>query len=99
MDLRVGQHLTSLRHLKRPFTLLHTQVSIDWQQMKLCGHALTPVSQLTRHKGNFNEKLTLEYMDHKGEIRAVKLPISGDGSQVYTLAPAGSFNISYGLEN
>ena len=38
-------------------------------------------------KGRFHENLTVEYMDHKGEIRSIKLPISGDGSQVYTLAP------------
>ncbi len=38
-------------------------------------------------KGNFNEKLTVEYIDHKGEIRTITLPISGDGNQAYTLTP------------
>ena len=38
-------------------------------------------------KGRFHEKLIVEYMDHKGEIRTITLPISGDGSQAYTLAP------------
>ena len=42
-------------------------------------------------KGRFNEKLIVEYIDHKGEIRIIKLPISGDGSQVYTLAPERFF--------
>ena len=42
-------------------------------------------------KGRFNEKLTVEYMDHTGEIRTIKLPISGDGSQVYTLVPERFF--------
>lgn len=38
-------------------------------------------------KGGFNEKLTVEYMDHKGEIRRITLPISGEVNQTYTLAP------------
>ena len=38
-------------------------------------------------KGRFNEKLTVEYIDHKGEIRAITLPISGEVNQTYTLAP------------
>ena len=38
-------------------------------------------------KGNFNEKLTVEYIDHKGEIRTITLSISGDGNQTYTLTP------------
>ena len=38
-------------------------------------------------KGNFNEKLTVEYIDHKGEIRTITLSISGDGNQAYTLIP------------
>ncbi len=42
-------------------------------------------------KGRFNENLIVEYIDHKGEIRTIKLPISGDGSQVYTLAPERFF--------
>ena len=42
-------------------------------------------------KGRFNEKLTVEYIDHKGEIRTIALPISGDGSQAYTLAPERFF--------
>ncbi len=52
-------------------------------------------------KGNFNEKLTVEYIDHKGEIRTIKLPISGDGSQVYTLAPERFFfgQVNSGEEN
>ena len=52
-------------------------------------------------KGRFNEKLTIEYMDHKGEIRTIKLPISGDGSQVYTLAPERFFfgQVNSGEEN
>ena len=52
-------------------------------------------------KGRFNEKLTVEYMDHKGEIRTIKLPISGDGSQIYTLAPERFFfgQVNSGEEN
>ena len=52
-------------------------------------------------KGRFNENLTVEYMDHKGEIRTIKLPISGDGSQVYTLAPERFFfgQVNSGEEN
>ncbi len=42
-------------------------------------------------KGRFNENLIVEYIDHKGEIRTIKLPISGDGSQAYTLAPERFF--------
>jgi len=42
-------------------------------------------------KGRFHEKLIVEYIDHKGEIRTIKLPISGDGSQAYTLAPERFF--------
>ncbi|RKU17537.1 hypothetical protein C6503_10810 [Candidatus Poribacteria bacterium] len=42
-------------------------------------------------KGRFHEKLIVEYIDHKGEIRTITLPISGDGSQVYTLAPERFF--------
>ena len=42
-------------------------------------------------KGRFHENLIVEYIDHKGEIRTIKLPISGDGSQVYTLAPERFF--------
>jgi len=42
-------------------------------------------------KGNFNEKLTVEYIDHKGEIRTITLPISGDGNQAYTLTPSRFF--------
>lgn len=38
-------------------------------------------------KGNFNEKLTVEYIDHKGEIRTITLPISGEANQTYTLTP------------
>ena len=38
-------------------------------------------------KGNFNEKLTVEYIDHEGEIRTITLSISGDGNQTYTLTP------------
>ncbi|MDE0400947.1 MAG: hypothetical protein OXL96_24400 [Candidatus Poribacteria bacterium] len=41
--------------------------------------------------GRFHEKLIVEYIDHKGEIRTIKLPISGDGSQTYTLAPERFF--------
>ena len=52
-------------------------------------------------KGNFNEKLTVEYIDHEGEIRTIKLPISGDGSRVYTLAPERFFfgQVNSGEEN
>ena len=52
-------------------------------------------------KGRFNENLTVEYMDHKGEIRTIKLPISGDGSRVYTLAPERFFfgQVNSGEEN
>ena len=52
-------------------------------------------------KGRFNEKLIVEYIDHKGEIRTIKLPISGDGSQVYTLAPERFFfgQVQSGAEN
>ena len=52
-------------------------------------------------KGRFNEKLIVEYIDHKGEIRTIKLPISGDGSQVYTLAPERFFfgQVNSGAEN
>ena len=35
----------------------------------------------------FNEKLTVEYMDHKGEIRNITLRISGEPHQTYTLTP------------
>ena len=42
-------------------------------------------------KGRFNENLIVEYIDYKGEIRILKLSISGDGSQVYTLAPERFF--------
>lgn len=42
-------------------------------------------------KGRFHEKLIVEYIDHKGEIRNIKLPISGDGSQSYTLMPERFF--------
>ena len=42
-------------------------------------------------KGRFHEKLIVEYIDHKGEIRNIKLPISGDGSQAYTLMPERFF--------
>ena len=38
-------------------------------------------------KGGFNEKLTVEYMDHKGELKSITLPISGEVNQTYTLAP------------
>ena len=38
-------------------------------------------------KENFNEKLTVEYIDHKGEIRTITLPISGEANQIYTLTP------------
>lgn len=52
-------------------------------------------------KGRFNENLIVEYIDHKGEIRTLKLPISGDGSQVYTLAPERFFfgQVNSGEEN
>ena len=42
-------------------------------------------------KGRFHEKLIVEYIDYKGEIRTIKLPISGDGSQAYTLTPERFF--------
>ena len=35
----------------------------------------------------FNEKLTVEYIDHKGEIRNITLRISGEPHQTYTLTP------------
>ena len=38
-------------------------------------------------RGMFNEKLTVEYIDHKGEMKAITLPISGEVNQAYTLAP------------
>lgn len=38
-------------------------------------------------RGMFNEKLTVEYIDHKGEMKAITLPISGKVNQAYTLAP------------
>ena len=38
-------------------------------------------------KGRFNEKLTVEYVDHKGELKSITLPISGEVNQTYTLAP------------
>ena len=38
-------------------------------------------------KAAFHEKLTVEYIDHKGEMRAITLPISGEVNQAYTLAP------------
>ncbi len=52
-------------------------------------------------KGRFNENLTVKYIDHKGEIRTLKLPISGEGSQTYTLAPERFFfgQINAGAEN
>ncbi|RKU32938.1 hypothetical protein C6499_02310 [Candidatus Poribacteria bacterium] len=52
-------------------------------------------------KERFNENLIVEYIDHKGEIRTIKLPISGDGSQTYTLAPERFFfgQINSGAEN
>ena len=52
-------------------------------------------------KGRFNENLIVEYIDHKGEIRTIKLPISGDGSQAYTLAPERFFfgQVNSGAEN
>ena len=52
-------------------------------------------------KGRFNENLIVEYIDHKGEIRTIKLPISGDGSQAYTLAPERFFfgQINSGAEH
>ena len=52
-------------------------------------------------KGRFNENLIVEYIDHKGEIRTIKLPISGDGSQAYTLMPERFFfgQVNSGGEN
>ena len=52
-------------------------------------------------RGRFNEKLIVEYIDHKGEIKTIKLPISGDGSQTYTLAPERFFfgQVNSGAEN
>ena len=52
-------------------------------------------------KGRFHEKLAVEYIDHKGEMRTITLPISGDGSQVYTLSPERFFfgQIDSGSEN
>ncbi|MYB92814.1 hypothetical protein F4054_05180 [Candidatus Poribacteria bacterium] len=52
-------------------------------------------------KGRFNENLIVEYIDHKGEIRTIKLPVSGDGNQVYTLAPERFFfgQVNSGEEN
>ena len=52
-------------------------------------------------KGRFHEKLIVEYIDHKGEIRTIKLPISGDGSQAYTLTPERFFfgQVNSGEEN
>ena len=52
-------------------------------------------------KGRFNENLIVEYIDHKGEIRTIKLRISGDGSRAYTLAPERFFfgQINPGAEN
>jgi len=52
-------------------------------------------------KGRFNENLIVEYIDHKGEIRTIKLPISGDGSQAYTLTPERFFfgQVNSGEEN
>ena len=41
--------------------------------------------------GRFHEKLIVEYIDHKSEIRTITLPISGDGSQAYTLMPERFF--------
>ena len=38
-------------------------------------------------RGMFNEKLTVEYIDHKGEMKTITLPISGEVNQAYTLAP------------
>ena len=38
-------------------------------------------------KGGFNEKLTVEYIDDKDEIKSITLPISGEINQTYTLAP------------
>ena len=38
-------------------------------------------------RGMFNEKLTVEYIDHKGEMKAITLPISGEVNQAYILAP------------
>lgn len=42
-------------------------------------------------RGMFNEKLTVEYIDHKGEMKAITLPISGEVNQAYTLAPKQFF--------
>ena len=52
-------------------------------------------------KGRFHEKLIVEYIDHKGEIRTLKLPITGDGSQAYTLTPERFFfgQVNSGAEN
>ena len=52
-------------------------------------------------KGRFHEKLMVEYIDNKGEIRTITLPISGDGSQAYTLAPGRFFfgKVNSGAEN
>ena len=52
-------------------------------------------------KGRFHEKLIVEYIDHKDEIRTIKLPISGDGSQAYTLTPERFFfgQVNSGEEN
>ena len=52
-------------------------------------------------KGRFNENLIVEYIDHKDEIRTIKLPISGDGSRAYTLAPERFFfgQVNSGAEN
>lgn len=51
--------------------------------------------------GRFHEKLIVEYIDHKSEIRTIKLPISGDGSRSYTLAPERFFfgQVNSGAEN
>ena len=38
-------------------------------------------------RGMFNEKLTVEYIDHKGEMKTITLPISGEVNQAYPLAP------------
>ena len=42
-------------------------------------------------RGMFNEKLTVEYIDHNGEMKAITLPISGEVNQAYTLAPKQFF--------
>ena len=42
-------------------------------------------------KGGFNEKLTVEYIDHKGEMKTITLPISGEVNQTYTLTPKQFF--------